>query len=77
MISSWVRKVISMVMTYISLGTLQGAATSAAWWLEFPWCSSCQHEIGPGFLLLLDIFFNMYLYYSLAPGSYAACCPWP
>ena len=30
MMSSWVRKILSMAMTHISLGTLQGATASAA-----------------------------------------------
>ena len=77
MISSWVREVISMAVVHMSQGTLQGAAASAALVAGVSLVVTSQQVTGPEFLLQLDTIFNIYHYYRLAPGSCAACCPWP
>ena len=71
-ISSWVRNNLSMTMTYMSLNTFQGPAASAALVagvslvFHLPWLE---------FLTQLDTVFNIYHYYRLVPGSWAAFWP--
>ena len=73
-ISSWVRKVLGMVLTHTSLGTLQGAAALIA---GVSLLSTLPADDGPEFLLQPDTIFSILHYYRLAPESCVACCPVP
>ena len=77
MISSWVRKVLIMAVLHMSLGTLQGAATSAALVAEVNLVSTLPAGYWAEFILHLDIIFIIYHYYKFALGSCETCCPGP
>ena len=58
MISSWVRKFLSIAKVHMFLGTFKGAAKSSPLVAGVSWCPPCRQVTGPEIVCQLDTIFQ-------------------